>query len=68
MFKHVDVEEPRLARIRRVPRRYKDGNTEPEYPTTPEEHYRRIYYEALDLPVQGIEDRFDQLGYKVYCL
>ena len=67
MSERVDVEKPRLSRRRRVPRRYEDGNAEPEYPTTPEEHYRRIYYEALDLLVQGIEDRFNQPGYKVYC-
>ena len=39
MSERVDVEKPRLSRRRRVPRCYEDGNAEPEYPTTPEEHY-----------------------------
>ena len=60
MSERVHVEEPRLSRRRRVPRRYEDGIAEPEYSTTPEDHYRRIYYEALDLLVHGIEDRFNQ--------
>ena len=33
------------------------------------DYYRQIYYEALDLIVQSIKDRFEQPGYKVYkCL
>ena len=30
-----------------------------------EEHYRVIYYEALDLVVEAIVERFNQPGYKV---
>ena len=29
--------------------------------------YRRVYFEAIDLLVQAIQDRFDQAGYQVYC-
>ena len=29
-------------------------------------YYRRIYFEALDLVINGIKNRFDQPGYKVY--
>ena len=29
--------------------------------------YRQVYYEVLDLLVHAIEDRFNQLGYKIYC-
>lgn len=67
MSESVDVEEPSLARRRRVPRRLEDGSALPEFPASPKDHYRRIYYEALDLLVQGIQNRFDQPGYKVYC-
>ncbi len=67
MSQQLDVEEPRLSRRRKIPRRYDDGHAEPHFPTTPEEHYRGIYYEALDLLIQGIEDRFNQSGYHIYC-
>ena len=30
------------------------------------DHFRRIYFEALDLLVQAIADRFDQPGYRTY--
>lgn len=33
----------------------------------PAEHYKRIYFEALDLIVSSIKNRFDQPGYHVYC-
>ena len=29
--------------------------------------YRRIFFEALDLIICGIQTRFDQPGYQVYC-
>ena len=34
--------------------------------STPKEHYRRSYFEALDLVVACIQERFDQLGYRTY--
>jgi len=33
---------------------------------TVEDHYRVIYFEALDLITSSIEDRFNQPGYKTY--
>ena len=32
----------------------------------PQDYYRRIYYEALDLIIESITDRFDQPGYGLY--
>ena len=32
----------------------------------PEDNYRQIYYEALDLVIEAINSRFNQSGYKVY--
>lgn len=52
-----------LPRRRRVPRRFEMGIAEAEFPSTPEEHYRRIYFEALDLVVACIQECFDQPGY-----
>ena len=31
-----------------------------------EDNYRRLYFEALDLVVHEIKDRFNQPGYKMY--
>ena len=31
-----------------------------------EDHYRQIYFEALDLAITSIEDRFSQPGYLLY--
>ena len=36
------------------------------FPVTPEQVYRRIYFEALDLIVSSIEERFDQPSFKAY--
>ena len=55
-----------LPRQRKQPGRYKDGASEGEFPESVEDLYRRIYFEALDLVVCGIKERFDQPGYKVY--
>lgn len=67
MTSNVDVNDPVLPRKKRVPMRYEEGSAAPEYHSTPETLYRQVYYEALDLAVQTINDRFDQPGYRSYC-
>lgn len=52
---------------RKAPKRYENGTTENEYPTTAEDHFGRIYFEALDLIISCRVDRFDQPGYQIYC-
>ena len=37
-----------------------------EVPATPEEFYKQIYFEALDLIIAAISKRFDQPGFRVY--
>ena len=49
-----------------MPKRFEVGNASPEFPSEPEDYYRRIYFEGLDLIVQAISDRFDQPGYHTY--
>jgi hypothetical protein len=63
----INVDEPVLPRKKRAPSRYEDGNAPPEFHSSPRDMYRQVYYEAIDLLVQTIEDRFDQQGYNVYC-
>ena len=62
----LEVSEPALPRRRKVPKRLDDGTAEHEYPATTEDHFRQIYYEALDLIISCITDRFDQPGYRIY--
>ena len=63
----VDVNDPVLPRRKKVPRRFEEGTAPPEYHSDPKDMYRQVYYEALDLLVQTIEDRFDQPGSRIYC-
>ena len=42
------------------------GSTEGVHPNSAEDHYRQVYYEALDLVIHAITDRFDQPGYRTY--
>ena len=67
MAADVDVNDPVLPRKRKVPQRFEEGSAAPEFHSTPKNLYRQVYYEALDLLVQAINDRFDQPGYKTYC-
>ena len=69
MASDVDVNDLVLPRKRKVPKRFEQGNAPAEFHSTPKSHYRQVYYEALDLLVQAIEDRFNQSGYRTYhCL
>ena len=64
--KSFDVDAPQLPRKRKATKRVEVGNAEAEFPATAIEYYRRQYYEALDLVVNAIKDRFDQPGYRSY--
>ena len=66
MVAKFNVSEPSLPRKRKCPRQYEEGSAEAEFPLSVKDHYRRHYYEALDLVITGIKQRFDQPGYKIY--
>ena len=59
-----NVSEPSLPRKRKCPRRYDEGSAETEFSLSVTDHYRRHYYEASDLVITGIKQRFDQQIYK----
>ena len=63
----LGVEEPQPPYRSKTPHRFETGNAPPEFPSTMEDHYRKIYFEALDLVLQSIKQRFDQPGYHIYC-
>lgn len=65
--KHPSISEPALPRQKRAPSRFEIGTGPPWYPTTPQEHYRRIYFEAIDLMVNAINNRFNQASFDEYA-
>ena len=62
----LTVDPPSISRQRKRPLRYEYGNAPAEFASEPEDYYRRIYYEALDLIVESINERFDQTCYGLY--
>ena len=62
-WKHVECLRERTDTKRRAPPRFEIGDGECYYSNTVEDHYRQIYFEALDLAITSIEDRFSQPGY-----
>lgn len=49
-----------------MPKRFETGNAPPEFATSEKELYRQMYYEALDLVMNCVKERFDQPGFRVY--
>lgn len=63
---HPSVGEPKLPRKRRAPSRYEIGSAESSHPSTPQDHFRRIYFESIDLLVTAIQERFNQPAFLIY--
>ena len=42
------------------------GSSDSDHHSTSCDHFRMVYYEALDLVTTAITERFNQPGYKVY--
>ena len=61
------VGEPTLPRKRRTPARLEVGSGAPSYPTTAKDYFRRVYYEAIDLIVSAIDQRFNQESFSSYA-
>ena len=62
----LNIDEPILPRKRRAPRRIEIGESPAEFHGNVISHYRVFYFEALDLIIQCIDDRFNQPGYRLY--
>ena len=60
------VNPPILPRKRHAPRRFEIGSSDGDYHSSPQDFFRMVYYEALNLITTSITERFDQPGYKVY--
>ncbi|MEO0687991.1 MAG: hypothetical protein AAFY76_23775, partial [Cyanobacteria bacterium J06649_11] len=72
----LDIEEPKMPRKGRKPKylilQYVKGHektsndTEAYYPQTAADHYRSIYYDAVDTVIMAIKDRFEQPSYQFF--
>lgn len=60
--------EPSLPRHRNVPKRFEVGSGQSHQPSSAEEYFRRLYYEAIDLVTNAITQRFNQPGFKAYSI
>ena len=60
------TDPPVLPRKRRAPQRLEVGSAEGSHSATVEDHYRRQYYEVIDIAISSITGRFDQPGYRMY--
>ena len=58
------TQPPKLPRQRQVPRRVDAGAPSHRF-ATPEEYYRKQYFEVLDLLATELERRFDQNSFKI---
>ena len=60
----LGIQEPVLPRHRKRPKRYKIGEGGGYAVEDVETRYRVVYFEALDLLINGIKDCFQQPGYQ----
>lgn len=67
------IEEPVLKRKRKEPRysllHYFDGyesTSEQHHPSSPRDHYRRVFYEAIDTILSSLRERFNQPSFLVF--
>ena len=63
----LHISEPTLPRKRKAPRRFEVGVGDGAAPSSPEDHYRSIYFETIDSVITCIQSRFKQEGYQMYC-
>ena len=59
------VSDPSLPRKHRAPQCFEDGSSASYFHPTAEDHYRQIYFEAVDHVIQAIRNRLDQPGYGI---
>ena len=55
-----DIREPTLPWKRRPPSWLKDGLAPSELPSSAEDRFHKIYFEAIDYVIGGLKDRFEQ--------
>ena len=61
----LGVDDPQLPHCRKRTRSYDDGISYGDFHITPKAYFRQNYYEAIDLVVGCMQNRFDQPGYRI---
>ena len=65
------IDAPKLPRKRQPPKTlnqyFGHSNTTPAHPANAKDMYRKHYFEALDLVISAIQERFEQRDYKIYA-
>ena len=64
--KQLSIDDPVLPRKRKLPARYDEFHDNQHFSESTKDRYRVIYFECIDVLVNGIEKRFDQPDYKTY--
>ena len=62
----LDVGEPEMPRRRKAPARLEVGSSTPSFPSCVEDHFRPMFYQAIDTIINSIRERFDQPSLKQY--
>ena len=57
---YPEIAQPVLLRKRHAPIRFEVGEATPDSPKTEQDRYRQLYYEAIDLALTSVRERFDQ--------
>jgi len=63
----LELEAPSLPRKRKRPKIFESGTAQAKFFDSPKAYLKVSYFEALDLVIMAIKERFDQPGFKVYC-
>ena len=59
----LEIEEPKLPRRRKLPRRFEEGVGDGYYHENIQSYYSQCYNETFDVIINCIQERFDQPGY-----
>ena len=63
----LEIGLPQVPKFRRVSRRLDDGGSAATQFSTPEDYYRKQYFELIDTAVAAVTRRFDQPGMELAC-
>ncbi len=63
---NLGIEGPQLPRLHKRPRRFDEGSSEGDHHENSKSLFRQHYYEAIDLIINCIDDRFNQDGHRMY--
>ena len=63
VFVKLEIDDPRLPRERKIFSHCEEGEAPVEFVSTVDGHYRQILYQAIDMGVNCISDRFQKKGH-----